>query len=95
MTAAIVARRARVEGRVQGVYFRASTAAEARRLGLSGHARNLADGSVEVLAVGPSAAVATLLDWLWQGPPLARVTAVTVTDLDAASVAGLEDFRAT
>jgi acylphosphatase len=95
MTPAVIARRARVEGRVQGVYFRASAAAEARRLGLSGHARNLADGSVEVLAVGPSAAVAALLDWLWRGPPLARVTAVTVTDLDAATVAGLEDFRAT
>jgi acylphosphatase len=74
---------ARVEGRVQGVYFRASTAERARSLGLRGYARNQPDGSVEVLVGGAATAVRQLLDWLWIGPPLARVTAVTVNDADS------------
>ena len=68
--------RCRVYGRVQGVFFRASTAREADRLGLTGHALNLDDGSVEVLACGPSAAVASLRAWLRSGPPMARVERV-------------------
>lgn len=68
--------RCRVRGRVQGVFFRASTRDQARQLGLCGHARNLPDGSVEVLACGPERAVAALRDWLWLGPPAARVEAV-------------------
>lgn len=65
-----------VSGRVQGVFFRASTRDEARRLGLSGYARNLADGRVEVLAQGEAAAIEALAHWLEQGPPLARVAEV-------------------
>jgi acylphosphatase len=67
-----------VEGRVQGVFFRASTAARARELGLAGWARNLRDGRVEVVARGDARALAELADWLWHGPPAARVTGVTV-----------------
>jgi acylphosphatase len=62
-----------VSGRVQGVFFRASTRAEAVRLGLTGHARNLADGNVEVLACGDAAALDALQRWLQVGPPAARV----------------------
>lgn len=65
-----------VSGRVQGVFFRASTRVEAERLGLRGHARNLPDGRVEVLAAGEEAALDALERWLWQGPPQARVEAV-------------------
>lgn len=65
-----------VEGRVQGVFFRASTKAEAERLGLRGYARNLPDGRVEVLAAGEQAALQALTEWLNQGPPQARVDAV-------------------
>lgn len=65
-----------VSGRVQGVCFRASTCDEAVRLGLRGHARNLDDGRVEVLAVGDAAAIDALAAWLRHGPPLARVDAV-------------------
>lgn len=65
-----------VSGRVQGVFFRASTRAQAERLGLSGYARNLPDGRVEVLAQGAPQALAALERWLWQGPPAAEVTAV-------------------
>jgi acylphosphatase len=66
----------RITGRVQGVYFRHSTRLEAERLGVAGVARNLADGSVEVMAHGAPAAVETLRQWLQRGPPRARVTAV-------------------
>lgn len=66
-----------VTGRVQGVCFRASTRNEALRLGLTGHAKNLADGSVEVVACGTDDALAALEAWLQHGPPSARVDAVT------------------
>ena len=79
MTAALC-RRCWVSGRVQGVWYRASTAAQARRLGITGYARNLADGRVEVLACGEPAAVETLCKWLWQGPPAARVADVRTED---------------
>jgi acylphosphatase len=62
-----------VSGKVQGVFFRASTRNEALKLGLRGYARNLSDGRVEVVACGESVAVDELEQWLWQGPPAARV----------------------
>ena len=62
-----------VSGKVQGVWFRASTRDEALRLGLRGYARNLDDGRVEVLAVGDAAAIDALAQWLHHGPALARV----------------------
>lgn len=77
-----------VSGRVQGVRFRAATRDEALRLGLSGHARNLADGSVEVLAAGEEGAIAALQRWLQHGPPLARVDAMVRFEADVAAVAG-------
>ena len=65
---------------VQGVWFRASARHEALRLGVTGHARNLPDGSVEVLACGEAAAVAEMIEWLRRGPPRANVDGVTVTE---------------
>jgi acylphosphatase len=65
-----------VSGRVQGVWYRAYTRNRALELGLTGYARNLPDGRVEVLACGRQRAVDALRDWLWQGPPHARVTDV-------------------
>ncbi len=65
-----------VSGRVQGVFFRASTRNEAERLGLSGTANNLADGRVEVVASGSDAALDALEKWLRLGPPSARVDGV-------------------
>ena len=65
-----------VSGHVQGVAFRAHTRAQARALGAHGHAHNLADGRVEVLAVGDAGAVERLAEWLRHGPPSARVDAV-------------------
>jgi acylphosphatase len=66
-----------VSGRVQGVFFRASTSAEAERLGIAGSASNLADGRVEVIAIGADATIAALESWLRRGPPSARVDDVT------------------
>ena len=65
-----------VSGRVQGVFFRASTRTEATRLGLDGYAKNLPDGSVEVLACGDAAALDELQRWLHRGPPSATVESV-------------------
>ena len=74
-----VIRRFLVFGKVQGVYFRHSTRFEARRLALRGIARNLPDGTVEVLAQGTEAAVEELRVWLHQGPAQARVEEVRET----------------
>lgn len=74
-----VALRATVSGRVQGVFFRDTTRREATALGLSGWVRNLADGRVDVYAVGSRAACQSLLAFLRVGPPRAHVTDVDVT----------------
>ena len=71
-----------VMGRVQGVWFRANTMQEAKLLGVRGYARNLPDGSVEIVAEGESAAVDALIAWAGEGPPLAIVRHVRVEDLD-------------
>ena len=64
------------------MFFRASTREQALRLGLRGHARNLPDGRVEVLAVGDAAAIETLAQWLQHGPPMAEVRSVERSDVD-------------
>lgn len=58
-----------VHGNVQGVGFRYNTQREALKLGLTGYAKNLDDGSVEVLACGEEEKVALLLAWLKAGGP--------------------------
>ena len=65
-----------VSGRVQGVFFRASVREQALSLGLTGHAKNLDDGRVEVLASGAGERLDVLEKWLWQGPPPAKVDQV-------------------
>jgi acylphosphatase len=82
----LIARRCLVAGRVQGVFYRASTRARANTLGVTGYARNLRDGRVEVLACGDTAAVEALCRWLWQGSPTSSVTAVEIEDLEPAAV---------
>lgn len=68
--------RLEVRGRVQGVWFRGSMEAEARRLGVSGWVRNRPDGTVEAEAEGETTAVEALVAWARHGPPGARVTDV-------------------
>jgi acylphosphatase len=75
-------KRCLVSGRVQGVFFRASTQQIAEELGLVGYAKNLPDRRVEVLACGPEAALKELTDWLWQGPRLAEVTDLVCEAVD-------------
>lgn len=65
-----------VTGRVQGVFFRASTRERALQLEVSGYAKNRPDGSVEVVACGSREALDELDGWLHHGPPAARVEAV-------------------
>jgi len=68
--------RVRIEGRVQGVFFRDFTRREATRLGLTGWVRNLPDGAVEALLEGGDQAVAAMLTWLETGSPRSRVDVV-------------------
>jgi acylphosphatase len=79
----MVAKRCLVSGRVQGVFYRASTSERARALGITGYVKNLADGRVEVLACGEETKVKELIDWLWQGPPAAKVQGMEVQEADA------------
>jgi len=79
-----VCSRCHVSGRVQGVAYRASAAARARELAISGYARNLPDGRVEILAYGEAAAVRVFIAWLWIGPAAAKVTEVAVETLQLA-----------
>ena len=91
----IHARRCHVSGRVQGVYYRATTRQKAAELGVTGYARNLPDGRVEVLAVGTPERVQLLIEWLWIGSATSHVTDVEVEELDPQSLAGLPDRFAT
>ena len=84
--------RVRISGRVQGVFFRASCAEEARSRGLAGWVRNAADGAVEAEFEGGEDEVGAMLVWCRQGPPSARVADVEVADLDPL---GGEGFRIT
>jgi acylphosphatase len=83
----LIACRCYVSGRVQGVFYRASARQRAELLGVTGYARNLADGRVEVLACGEPAAVAALCEWLREGPPAASVTDVLIEEVNPASLA--------
>ncbi len=78
----IVCYRCYVSGRVQGVFYRATTARRAIELGIRGWAKNLPDGRVEVLACGESEPVDTLREWLWIGPSQARVQKVDCESVD-------------
>ena len=77
------ARRFTIAGRVQGVFFRESTRRVAESLNITGHAINLSNGNVEVLACGESAAIDELAEWLKDGPRMAAVDSVAAEDVDA------------
>jgi acylphosphatase len=70
-----------VRGRVQGVFFRASAREQANALRLHGHARNLEDGSVEVVVQGGAEAIDAMEAWLRDGPPQAEVNELYREDL--------------
>ncbi|MEA2900872.1 MAG: acylphosphatase [Acidimicrobiaceae bacterium] len=83
-------RRVLVEGRVQGVWYRASAEREAIRLDLAGVARNLNDGRVEMIVEGPINAVDAFVAWARIGPPRAQVTGIEIEGLP---VTGQQGFR--
>lgn len=70
-----------VSGRVQGVFYRASTVAEAHALGLTGWAKNLANGDVLIEAFGREENIEKLILWCKQGPPMAHVSSVKVSPI--------------
>jgi acylphosphatase len=70
-----------VTGKVQGVWFRASTKEQADQLGITGWAKNLPDGRVEVLAFGDRKRIMHFYDWLKQGPPLAQVIGISYEEI--------------
>jgi acylphosphatase len=80
----------RIEGRVQGVYYRAWTHDTAQSLGLDGWVRNAGDGSVEAVFSGPPAQVAEMIERCKDGPRDAEVTAVTITDEGGAPPSGFK-----
>jgi acylphosphatase len=79
--AAMICKKSLVGGRVQGVFYRATTAHRARELGITGYARNLPDGRVEVLAVGDAKSVEAFVEWLWTGSTASKVTSVETIDV--------------
>ncbi|WP_206367554.1 acylphosphatase [Sphingomonas sp. HDW15A] len=86
------ARRIRVTGRVQGVFFRAWTREQAKRLGVFGWVRNCADGSVEAHVEGEQAAVEEMIAAMKHGPGAARVDAL---DCEAVALTGAHNFEVT
>jgi acylphosphatase len=76
----VICKKCLVGGRVQGVFYRATAARRAGELGVCGHARNLPDGRVEVLACGDSASVEAFVSWLWIGSSACKVTSVEASD---------------
>jgi len=80
-----------IKGRVQGVWFRDSTRREALKLSITGYAKNMPNGDVEVLAEGEASALSCLRQWLHEGPPMAKVSSVqegAVGCADSSSLAG-------
>ena len=84
------ARRLRIHGQVQGVFYRDTMRREARRLGVAGWVRNCGDGTVEAHVEGPAAALDALSSWAGRGPQEARVTRVESGD---AAVEGAVTFE--
>jgi len=71
-----------VSGRVQGVFFRASTRDMALQLGLNGFVRNLSDGRVEIVASGSVESIDRFVQWCQVGPPGAKVDNLQITDCE-------------
>lgn len=83
-------RRLVIQGRVQGVFYRAWSIEEATRLGLRGWVRNRSDGSVEMLVDGSEADVARMIELCREGPPAARIDRIKVEQADEPVPSGFE-----
>lgn len=89
----MISKRFFVRGRVQGVFYRATVAQHARRLGVTGHAHNLPDGRVEVLACGEPRVLEEFERQLWVGSSASKVTGVEATDGTLDASAAPDTFR--
>jgi acylphosphatase len=89
----MLCRKCLVGGRVQGVFYRATAARRAQELGVTGYARNLPDGRVQIMACGEDQAVQAFIKWLWIGSSASKVTSVEVTAEHAAAAQGHTGFR--
>ena len=78
----MICKRCIIDGKVQGVFYRASTYEQATKLGLSGWVRNLQDGRVESLVQGDAQLVDQMIDWFWQGSTFSQVISVQCYDED-------------
>lgn len=77
-----------ISGHVQGVFFRDSTRNKANRYSISGHAKNLSDGRVEVIACGEFNDIEQIIDWLHIGPVYSRVDKISIQEIDINSPDG-------
>ena len=77
----LIAKKAIVSGRVQGVFYRATTKDRALKINVKGYAKNLDDGTVEVLAIGEESSVDWLMEWLWTGSRASKVRNVVTSDV--------------
>jgi len=82
-----------VIGKVQGVFFRASTKDKADELGIVGTVRNQDDGSVWIEAAGEDRVMQSFIDWCHQGPRAAKVEKVMVMDVDPFETSGFKVIR--
>ncbi len=82
-----------IQGRVQGVFFRASTKEMADKLGIAGQVRNLPDGSVWIAAESEESAMESFIAWCRQGPPRAQVTGLRLIDAPIQHYKGFEVVR--
>lgn len=83
----------RVSGRVQGVFFRASTQDEATRRGLRGFVRNEPDGSVYIEAEGSEAMILSFVEWCRHGPPRAQVVTFVMEESSPKGYVGFKINR--
>lgn len=83
-------KRVKARGRVQGVFFRDATQREARAAGVSGWARNCADGTVEAVFEGDDDAVSRMVDFVHRGPGRAEVEDVEVVDESPEGLSGFD-----
>lgn len=82
-----------VKGRVQGVFYRASTQQKATAVGLNGWVRNLPNGDVLIRAQGSEREISELVDWCKNGPPMAVVREVEVKELPRQDFRGFQVLR--
>jgi acylphosphatase len=80
----------RITGKVQGVFFRASTREKAQQLGITGWVKNEPDGTVAATGQGPDVQLQQWIDWCHEGPPQARVESVEV---EAQPLTSFQEFE--